>query len=106
MFYQVYFRDNDFGTNPKSDNHIIGDKIRVIPSPFGGTGNLEFTHPDTIWLGNTHFRADKIKTDSGSVWKVLTRSSLDEDAEIWQPLWERKGLWSYKGDHELESLFE
>lgn len=49
-----------------------------------------------------HVRTPEMWFQSAYVEKIETRSSLDEDNEKWQPVWERTASWSYEGDHKVE----
>ena len=86
------------------DCHIVGNKVVVHPSKWGGTGEIEVSGLDMVWTGSLHLLVPKVAFQSAEVDSVQTRNNLDESDEPWKLLWKRTGKWSYAGDHELEAV--
>lgn len=94
------------------DTVIYSNNFTVIQSP--GVGSILFkTLSDGIWTGYVHLYPSRwndevnLSAGIGSITKIATRSSMDEDDEPWNVLFKREiRPFSYEYEAQLELLIK
>jgi hypothetical protein len=93
------------------DGQIQADAsgVTVLPNRFGGVRTIEVTNPDMIWTGHFHlagYKDCKLTFQSADVMGIRSRSSLDEDDEPWEDVWEAEESWTYERSRAVENITE